>query len=93
MQRFTTKVTWLGTRYGCRIFDNGELLVEGRCELKTQIGATFRDMFRTIDKAGGDAFTHAARNRKWKEGNQVAQVRHIWDKEKRSEFYLLTLKK
>jgi hypothetical protein len=73
-----TKVTWLGTRYGCRIYYNGVLILEGRCESRMPIGATFRDLFRTLDKCGGDAFTSAARKRKYKDGNPIASVKHIW---------------
>lgn len=75
---YTTKVTWLGKEYGCRVFRDGELIVEGRCETKDKIGATFRDLLRTIDKCGGDKFTHAARMRKFKEGNPTASVIHYW---------------
>lgn len=75
---FTTKATWLGKEYGCRVFLDGALVVEGRCSTKDLIGPTFRDLLRTLDKCGGDAFTHAARQRKFKEGNQVASVKHYW---------------
>jgi hypothetical protein len=76
--KYTTKSTWLGREYGCRIFYDGKLIVEGRCETKDQIGATFRDLLRTIDKCGGDQFTTAARKRKYKECNIVASVKHYW---------------
>ena len=75
---YTTKATWLGKDYGCRVFCDGKLIVEARCETKELIGATFRDLLRTIDKSGGDAFTSAARTRKYREGNNVASVRHVW---------------
>ena len=53
-------------------------MVEGRCKNRSEIGATFRDLLRTIDKAGGDEFTSAARDRKFKEGNPILEVKHIW---------------
>lgn len=79
-QTYTTKATWLGTEYGCRVFYGGRLVVEGRCSSKDLIGPTFRDLLRTIDKCGGDAFTQAARRRKHKEGNAVTSVKHLWDR-------------
>lgn len=75
---YTTKTTWLGKEYGCRIFYEGKLVVEGRAPCRALIGATFRDLLRTLDKCGGDAFTSAARKRKFKEGNPVASVKHYW---------------
>ena len=75
---YTTKATWLGKEYGCRVFFDGKLVVEGRTPLRQEIGAVFRDLLRTMDKLGGDAFTNAARNRKWKEGNPVVSVKHHW---------------
>jgi len=75
---YTTKVTWLGSSYGCRIYWCGVLVVEGRCKNRFEIGATFRDLLRTMDKLGGDEFTHAARYRKFKEGNPILAVKHIW---------------
>lgn len=74
----TTKSTWLGKEYGCRVFDDGVLVVEGRTEFRDQIGAVFRDLFRTLDKCGGDAFTSAARKRKFKEGNPITSCVHYW---------------
>lgn len=75
---YTTKATWLGREYGCRIFINGELVVEGRCDQRILIGPTFRDLLRTLDKCGGDKFTKAARKRKFKEGNISISVKHYW---------------
>lgn len=78
MSKYTTKATWLGDRYGCRVFYDGNLIVEGQCLTKDMIGATFRDLLRTLDKLGGDDFTSAARKRKFKAGNKMAQVKHFW---------------
>lgn len=75
---YTTRVTYLGDRYGCRVLRGGRVVVEGQCQTRDQIGATFRDLFRTLDKLGGDAFTSAARKRKYREGNAVASVKHLW---------------
>ena len=75
---YTTKTTWLGNEYGCRIFLDGEIVVEGRCPTKDLIGATFRDLLRTLDKCGGDASTKAARHRKYKEGNPMTSAKHWW---------------
>lgn len=79
MNRFVCKVTCLGNHgYGCRIFHDGVLVVEGRCRSRGLIGATFRDLLRTLDKLGGNRFTSAARERKFKEGNPIASVKHLW---------------
>jgi hypothetical protein len=75
---YTTKATWTGKRYGCRVFFNGVLVLEGRCKTKMEIGATFRDLLRTLDTLGGDKFTSAARKRKYKEGNLIVSVKHYW---------------
>lgn len=75
---YTTKATWLGSEYGCRVFKDGVLILEGRCLTKNHIGATFRDLLRTIDKCGGDSFTSAARHRNSKPGNLCIGVKHIW---------------
>jgi hypothetical protein len=77
---YTTKTTRLGSGYGCRVFLDGALIVEGRCADRSMIGATFRDLLRTLDKSGGDEFTSAARARKFREGNTVTSTRHIWPK-------------
>ena len=77
----TTKATFLGKRlgYGCRVFQNGKLVVEGRCAKREEIGAVFRDLLRTLDKGfETDEFTSAARKRKWKAGNLVMYVKHLW---------------
>lgn len=75
---YTTKTTWLGSEYGCRIFYNGKLMLEGRAPNRLAIGATFRDLMRTLDKLGGDAFTNAAQYRKYREQAPMASVKHIW---------------
>ena len=76
---YTTKATWLGKEYGCRVFQNGKLVVEGRTPFRMEIGPVFRDLLRTIDKSfGGDKFTSAARERKFREGNICVNVKHIW---------------
>ena len=75
---YTTKATWLGREYGCRVYRDGILLMEGRAPTRILIGATFRDLLRTVDKCGGDAFTSAARKRKFKQGNPVASVKIHW---------------
>ena len=76
---YKTKATWLGNEYGCRIFKNGKLILEGRAPSRNLIGATFRDLLRTLDKScGGDEFTSAARRRNSKPGNLCIGVKHIW---------------
>ena len=77
--KFTTKSTWLGNEYGCRVFKNGKLVVEGRAKTKDLIGPTFRDLLRTLDTLGhGDEFTSAARRRKHRVGNHPIGVKHHW---------------
>lgn len=75
---YTTKTTWLGREYGCRVLSNNKVIVEGRCKTRNLIGATFRDLLRTLDKMGGDSFTSAARSRIGREGNASVSVKHIW---------------
>lgn len=75
---YTTKTTRIGSQYGCRVFINGELIVEGRAQGRLEIGPVYRDLIRTMDKLGGDAFTSASRKRKYKDGNLTANVKHIW---------------
>ena len=75
---YRTKTTWIGREYGCRVYLDDVLIVEGRAPRRDLIGATYRDLLRTLDKCGGDAFTSAARARKFRAGNQVASVKHYW---------------
>ena len=75
---YTTKTTWLGNAYGCRVFFEDVPIVESKCVSREMIGPTFRDLFRTLDKLGGDKFTSASRKRKFKEGNQSICVKHKW---------------
>lgn len=76
---YTTKTTRLNDGYGCRVYRDGVLVVESKATSRALIGATYRDLLRTLDKGlGADAFTGAARDRKYKEGNLVASVRHAW---------------
>lgn len=76
---YTTKATWLGQEYGCRVFKDGVPILEGRAPSRDLIGATFRDLLRTIDKCGGDKFTDAARTRNSRSGNLCISVKHIID--------------
>lgn len=77
--KYTTKATHLGGgEYGCRIFREEKLILEGRAHSREMIGPTFRDLLRTLDKLGGDEFTSAARKRKYRPGNAVASVKHYW---------------
>ena len=78
---YTTKCTFIGNgKYGCRIFRNDKIVVEGIAEGRMQVGGVFRDMFRTIDKCGGDEFTHASRYRKFSERNKPLYISaiHYW---------------
>ncbi len=75
---YSTKLTRMCNGYGCRVFYNGKLVVEARCRSRLEIGPAFRDLFRTLDKLGGDKFTSASRKRKFKAGNFCLQVKHIW---------------
>ena len=59
----TTKTTRMAGKYGCRVYRDGKLIVEGRADNRWQIGDVYRDLLRTLDKLGGDAFTSAARAR------------------------------
>lgn len=79
MTEYSTRATRLGNgEYGCRVFRGGTLIVEGRAQERAMIGPVFRDLLRTLDKLGGDAFTKAARARKYRESNACAQIKHYW---------------
>lgn len=75
---YSAKVTWLGAAYGCRVFCDGKLVVEARCATRADIGPTLRDLLRTLDKCGGDAFTSAARRRMFLPRNKTLHVKHLW---------------
>lgn len=75
---YRTKTTWLGREYGCRVYYDDVLVVEGRASRRDLIGSVYRDLLRTLDKCGGDAFTSAARRRKHRAGNPVTNVKHYW---------------
>ena len=80
---YSTKVTRIKQQYHCRVFYNGEFVVEGIAKERIDIGPTFRDLFRTLDKLGGDKFTSSVRKRKFEEGNVSLGVKHLWNTEKR----------
>ena len=75
---YTTKATRLQRGYGCRVYCNGVLIVEARCKTRQDIAPTMRDLLRTLDKLGGDAYTSAARRRISRPGNAQLSVRHLW---------------
>ena len=77
---YSTKVTNINGFYHCRILrENGsKVVLEARVDNRVLIGPAFRDMFRTLDKGGGDEFTSACRKRKFKEGNMNLHVQHCW---------------
>lgn len=76
---YTTKTTRLNDGFGCRVYKDGSLVVEGKATERALIGAVYRDLLRTLDKGlAPDAFTNAARDRKFKDGNLVTSVKHVW---------------
>lgn len=77
----TTKSTWLGNEYGCRVFCDGKLVVEARCSSRRLIAPTFRQLLRTIDTLGGTRHTSEVRKRMYRPGEIVAdKVQHLWCK-------------
>lgn len=61
---YSTKTTNLGkVGIGCRIFRDGNVVSECVVEHKRDITSAFREMFRWIDKGGGDKFTNEVRHR------------------------------
>lgn len=78
MSEYTTDVTRTKDGYYCRIMLQNRPLVQTKVSCRKEIGPAFRDLFRTIDKMGGDEFSHAARYRKWKDGNLAIHVKHEW---------------
>lgn len=75
---YTTKATKMAKGYGCRVFQDGKLILEGRCDSRDLIGPTFRDFLRTIDRLGGDQFTSAVRNRVNTKNLPVNDAQHYW---------------
>lgn len=63
-ERITTKITRLANNiYGCRIFYDGELVLENR-SVKTGISSAIKDGLRTLDKLGYDSnMAHSSRHR------------------------------
>jgi hypothetical protein len=78
VSEYTTKSTKVGDSYFCKVLFRGKAVVQTRVKERSEVGPAFRDLLRTLDKLGGDAFTHAARYRKWKDGNQDGQFKHEW---------------
>ena len=79
MSRYTTKTTFINDKYICRILYDNKPVVEAKVYFRHEIGPAFRDLFRTLNKCGGDdAFTSAVRKRKYKEGNRCLSVKHHW---------------
>ena len=76
--KYTTHLTKVKDIYYCRVDYDGRPIVQTKVRSRTEISAAFRDLLRTLDKLGGDAFTNAARYRKWKEGNLDLNVKHEW---------------
>lgn len=73
----TTKVTYLGNCYGCRIYNNDTPIVEVRVKDKTEIQPAIKDMLRTLDKLGYDSnMAHASRVRN--NNMPVNKYRFIW---------------
>ena len=78
MSEYTTKVTRTKDGYFCRVSFRGEPIVQTKVKKREEIGPAFRDLLRTLDKLGGDKFTHSARYRKWKDGNISFHAKHEW---------------
>lgn len=76
--KFTTKVTNVNGTYHCRVDYDGKPVVEARVTSREDIGPALRCLLRTMDKLGGDRFTHAARYRSFQPGNRYMGVQHYW---------------
>ena len=58
------QVRKIGDGYNVRIYTNGELNQEARCQSKADIGYTARSLLRWEDKCGNiSKFAHSARER------------------------------
>jgi hypothetical protein len=79
MSDYSTKVTYLKDFWGCRVLYKGKPVVEGKAYSKREIGPVLRDLMRTLDKLGGDRYTHSARMRKRKEENISMSTKHYWN--------------
>ena len=77
-ETLSTKVTRLKPNlYGCRVYANGEWIVEVRTT-KDSISKAIKDMLRTLDKLGFDSnMAHASRMRPKNYGNQF---KFIWNR-------------
>lgn len=62
--RYTVHVTRNGKGYICRVDYNNVPLVQARVRNRQHVGPCCRDLLRTLDKLGGDAYTHRARMRR-----------------------------
>jgi hypothetical protein len=61
---FSTKVTWLGKKYGVRLFKEGKPVLEVRVKTRMGIQPAIKDMLRTMNKLGWDSkMAHASRHR------------------------------
>lgn len=78
MEPFSTKTTSLGNRlYGCRVFNNGKVIVELRVP-RSLISSAYREMFRTLDKLGYDSkMAHSSRMR-GKNHESLNGYKFIW---------------
>jgi hypothetical protein len=78
MSNYSTKVTKVKDKYICLVLYNEVPVVQTKVSSRADIGPAFRDLLRTLDKLGGDAFTSSARNRKFAPNNSCISVKHEW---------------
>jgi hypothetical protein len=78
MSKYSTKVTKVKDKYICLVLCNSAPVVQAKVSSRADIGPAFRDLLRTLDKLGGDAFTESARNRKFAPSNPCISVKHEW---------------
>jgi hypothetical protein len=73
----TVKVTKINKIYHCRLFRNGKLFDESKCEQKSDIGRTCRDMLRWYDKLGCEPYSQWA---DWSRHNNELSYRQNYTK-------------
>lgn len=78
MNDYTTSVTKVKDYFICRVYFKNKPILQGKVKRRDQVGSAFRDLFRTLDTLGGDVYTSSSRNRKYKEGNDLINIKHEW---------------
>ena len=72
------KVTHINKNYHCRLFRNGELFDEAKCEKRSDIGRACREMLRWYDKLSCEPYSRWA---EWSRFNNKLSYRMNYHKQ------------